>query len=298
MMQDITEIPETPNNDETTVATTTNSCDRTLMKEHVGGDTDHHDGNDKEAQKHLSDAEEGGGGEKGNDKNKNNDGEGSSRRLVSSRVAVFCLVVVLLFAGITVGLGIGQREQDIPDLDSLDESPGTDDATLPCSQDPSSCGIIMDGLAPVIPPGSYDDHHDDSGNYDDNGCLQSPSCRFIMDALGPVIPPATKHLFNIPNTCHSKSRDWLRTNDDLLQYDPWRIRQRYTLAMLYCELDGGLWLINNGWLSDMHECSWWQQSDTDDDDIIILTPTYEQSGLFIGAIAGFVVLCGGLIGLT
>ena len=42
----------------------------------------------------------------------------------------------------------------------------------------------------------------------------------------------------------------------------------------------------------------WIKSDTDDDDIIILTPTYEQSGLFIGAIAGFVVLCGGLIGLT
>jgi hypothetical protein len=66
-------------------------------------------------------------------------------------------------------------------------------------------------------------------------------------------------LFDIPGTCQSKTRDWLRTGKDVLEFSAERIRQRYAFTMMFCETDGGDWLENDMWLSDLHECDWYNR---------------------------------------
>jgi len=88
-------------------------------------------------------------------------------------------------------------------------------------------------------------------------CANDPSCNVVMDGLGPYIPPGTMELFDIPGTCQSKARDWLRTGEDVLEFNGERIRQRYAMTVFFCEQDGGDWLENDMWLSDLHECDWY-----------------------------------------
>jgi len=88
-------------------------------------------------------------------------------------------------------------------------------------------------------------------------CVNDPACQMISDSLGPYIPPGTAELFDIPGSCQSKARDWLRTGEDVLEFDGERIRQRYAMTVFFCEQDGGEWLENDMWLSDLHECDWY-----------------------------------------
>merc|ERR1712032_1637856 len=88
-------------------------------------------------------------------------------------------------------------------------------------------------------------------------CTTDPSCQVVSDGLGPYIPPGTAELFDIPGSCQSKARDWLRTGEDVLEFNGERIRQRYAMTVFFCEQDGGEWLENDMWLSDLHECDWY-----------------------------------------
>merc|ERR1712193_249333 len=88
-------------------------------------------------------------------------------------------------------------------------------------------------------------------------CTTDPTCRMVSEGLGPYIPPGTAELFDIPGTCQTKARDWLRTGEDVLEFTGERIRQRYAMTVFFCEQDGGEWLENDMWLSDLHECDWY-----------------------------------------
>ena len=88
-------------------------------------------------------------------------------------------------------------------------------------------------------------------------CTTDPSCQLVSKSLGPYIPPGTAELFDIPGTCQTKARDWLRTGEDVLEFTGERIRQRYAMTVFFCEQDGGEWLENDMWLSDLHECDWY-----------------------------------------
>ena len=94
-------------------------------------------------------------------------------------------------------------------------------------------------------------------------CAQDESCQIIMEGLGPVIPPGTMAVFSMTDTCQSRVRDWLRSSSADLKYDTERIRQRFALGVIYCELDGHLWLENQMWLSDVHECDWYNRLPSD-----------------------------------
>jgi cytochrome b involved in lipid metabolism len=52
------------------------------------------------------------------------------------------------------------------------------DTLIPCAFDPK-CELVMEGLAPVIPPGG------DAVV----SCASDPNCEIVMEGLGPVIPP-------------------------------------------------------------------------------------------------------------
>jgi len=88
-------------------------------------------------------------------------------------------------------------------------------------------------------------------------CTADPACQIVSDGLGPYIPPGTAELFDIPGTCQTKARDWLRTGEDVLEFNGERIRQRFAMTVFFCEQDGGEWLENDMWLSDLHECDWY-----------------------------------------
>jgi hypothetical protein len=88
-------------------------------------------------------------------------------------------------------------------------------------------------------------------------CVQDPACAFIMGAIDPVYPPSTRALLNIPGTCQNWSREWLRTGKDVMEFQVERIRQRFSMALMYCEFNGDNWLEGELWVSDLHECDWY-----------------------------------------
>jgi len=88
-------------------------------------------------------------------------------------------------------------------------------------------------------------------------CAQDDACGFILGAVNPVLPPNTLALMNIPGTCQNWSREWLRTGKDTKELEVDRIRQRFAMALMYCEFDGPNWLESDLWVSDLHECDWY-----------------------------------------
>jgi len=90
-------------------------------------------------------------------------------------------------------------------------------------------------------------------------CANDAACGVVLKGLGPNLPPSTLELFDIPGSCQSKARDWLRTGKDILEFNAERIRQRYAVTVFFCETDGGDWLENDMWLSDLHECDWYNR---------------------------------------
>lgn len=88
-------------------------------------------------------------------------------------------------------------------------------------------------------------------------CPEDAGCGYIMGALDPVLPPQTRALINVPGTCQNWSREWLRTGKDIMEFEVDRIRQRFTMALIYCEFNGDNWLEGELWVSDLHECDWY-----------------------------------------
>ena len=88
-------------------------------------------------------------------------------------------------------------------------------------------------------------------------CAQDAGCAYIMGAIGPVLPPQTRALINVPGTCQNWAREWLRTGKDIMEFQVERIRQRFSMALIYCEFNGDNWLEGELWVSDLHECDWY-----------------------------------------
>jgi len=87
-------------------------------------------------------------------------------------------------------------------------------------------------------------------------CAEDPACVFVMEAIEPVFPPSTRALINITGSCQNFAREWLRMDNNVMEYHDERIRQRYTMALLYCEWNVEEWNDSELWLSDLHECDW------------------------------------------
>ena len=94
-------------------------------------------------------------------------------------------------------------------------------------------------------------------------CAEDAACGFINNALDPVFPPNTKALINVPGTCQNWAREWLRTGKDIQEFQVDRIRQRFTMALMYCEFNGDNWLESELWVSELHECDWYTQIGVD-----------------------------------
>ena len=98
-------------------------------------------------------------------------------------------------------------------------------------------------------------------------CSEDPDCHVIMDGLGPVIPPGTVAIFHVPDTCQSLVRDWIgKTTSSANINHSQELQQRYALGVVYCELNGELWIENQSWLSELHICDWFQKVPRENED--------------------------------
>lgn len=88
-------------------------------------------------------------------------------------------------------------------------------------------------------------------------CPEDEVCNYIMGHLEPHFPESTRALLNIPGTCQNWAREWLRTDRFVLEFAPERVRQRYAMALFYCEFNGDNWLEQELWVSEIHECDWY-----------------------------------------
>lgn len=98
-------------------------------------------------------------------------------------------------------------------------------------------------------------NHDESTAISTPDCENDAACKVIMDAITPEMSESMLEAIH-PRSCQWQARQWLKSNNDLLLFTSERIRQRYALSVFYCETDGKLWLQNDAWLSDNHECDW------------------------------------------
>jgi len=154
---------------------------------------------------------------------------------------------------------------------SQTESPASDvGASIPDTQDPWPAtsttappdelppGLLFDPTVPLAGNPPTLPHLE---NIPATPCNCS-ACSFIMGGVEPVFPSsAYEHinteLINITGTCQNWSLEWLRTGKDVMDYTLDRLRQRYALAVFYCEFHGEDWLEGELWVSDLHECDWY-----------------------------------------
>jgi Leucine-rich repeat (LRR) protein len=62
------------------------------------------------------------------------------------------------------------------------------------------------------------------------------------------------------SSAQHKAFMWLSSNFKLETYDGRRKLQRYAMATLYYSTDGDLWSMNDRWLTDTNECSWFSKA--------------------------------------
>lgn len=66
-----------------------------------------------------------------------------------------------------------------------------------------------------------------------------------------------------PGSTHRIALDWLISNSVLSRMETFQIVQRFALADLYFSTGGlNAWVNHSGWLSDDHECTWFQSDFT------------------------------------
>eukprot|EP00977_Amphora_coffeiformis_P026143 scaffold24206_cov250-Amphora_coffeaeformis.AAC.2 len=96
----------------------------------------------------------------------------------------------------------------------------------------------------------------DPPSISDAPCPVDDACTYIMEAIFPAFPSSTFPLVGVPGTCQNWAREWLGSNADIMEFSVERVRQRFALAVFYCETDGASWDENDLWVSELHECDW------------------------------------------
>jgi hypothetical protein len=90
-------------------------------------------------------------------------------------------------------------------------------------------------------------------------CRKDPACKFITESLAPQLSESMAAALEEVESCQWQARDWLRSNDEISFFTAARIRQRYALSVFYCETNGDHWTQNNQWMSNIHECDWFNR---------------------------------------
>jgi hypothetical protein len=159
--------------------------------------------------------------------------------------ALFACIALVLGLGVGVGLALiltkDSAEDDGPDSNvspDVSEDFGTLYPHLPQN-------VLF---APPCPPGECD----------------YPT---LANALIEGYPALRVALLEEEGTCQWWAFKYFLVNSkDINELDSWRIRQRYVMALLYCEWKGDDWApiaSSDLWLSDAHECDWFPMTGVD-----------------------------------
>ena len=184
-------------------------------------------------------------------KNSGNDmasSEEENRKRGRRAVALGMMVACVILMGVIVAVIVGATSNN-------NKSETTAHATR--SPQPQVWGSIT----PVLGPG---DTAHVSGIYP-NGT------RYSYYMTGPPLPPREEQ----PRACNSWAWEWLGEHDDNIGGDgddgeDHRLsmvqgRQRYALAVFFCELLPEFWFGNDARLKNLHECDWFNTTDPDSD---------------------------------
>jgi hypothetical protein len=106
----------------------------------------------------------------------------------------------------------------------------------------------------------------------------SPFDEFMTSSWSIDTRPIAKNDTTSPQ---AEALQWLKRDLQYTTWEPWRMRQRYALAVFYFALNGQWWLNNTGWLSSADECSWYSDEEPCDENnryIRLALPTNNISG--------------------
>jgi Leucine-rich repeat (LRR) protein len=85
--------------------------------------------------------------------------------------------------------------------------------------------------------------------------------KIVMDILELNLSPVSLSKVRDHNSPQNKAVRWLQKDSNVTSYNDERILQRYALATFYYSTGGPtIWINNDGWLGDNHECSWFTAS--------------------------------------
>jgi hypothetical protein len=84
----------------------------------------------------------------------------------------------------------------------------------------------------------------------------------IDEVLSYLVPPYSLAIAQSnSSSAQAKALMWLKSDALQNDYDSYRLRQRYALAVLYFATNGQAWKNSTGWLSNASECAWHSQVD-------------------------------------
>ena len=88
-------------------------------------------------------------------------------------------------------------------------------------------------------------------------CDQDSTCTNIMMAIQPGMPSSLLQFMQTEGTCQYYALTRLRQAQNVSNFSLFRIRQRYALTVLYCQLQGDQWPTGANWTSNtLSECDW------------------------------------------
>lgn len=184
--------------------------------------------------------------------------EDSLRDLLKSRrglclIAAFIIVIVLVAAGIAIGVEGSNRRRDDDDNNDINSDNESISSEVFQTHVPSHSPTLRPSISPSVQPTTVPTLRPSTASptTDLEGYLVANDMlpNYTIAALRNASSPQAKALRWLDD---AHSEETLR---NLTAQD--RILQRYALAVFYYSTNGFGWLFNRYWLSDVNECEWW-----------------------------------------
>jgi hypothetical protein len=84
----------------------------------------------------------------------------------------------------------------------------------------------------------------------------------IDEVLSYFLPPYSLEIAKSnSSSAQAQAYAWLKSDAQLNEYYPYRLQQRYALAVLYFATNGESWKNSTGWLSNTNECTWHSETE-------------------------------------
>jgi Leucine-rich repeat (LRR) protein len=83
----------------------------------------------------------------------------------------------------------------------------------------------------------------------------------FLEKLKPLLTNTSRQELEVPDSVPYLALDWLLNNSNLNEFSLDRQIQRFSMALFFFSTGGRSWKVNQGWLTDVDECLWYQSND-------------------------------------